>query len=417
MVPSFDSNSTVARHTEALCQTGFSHQSVLGAPAPGISAGTAMMESEQDEVGRMKEFSQDGEKLDEGWIKENGEDTIDFIDLSCRMFYLLKVVNRMNLNFPYYFNFNIFLKNKLFPINQSMSSKISYFIKHFKINEKVDFNSQFAFAVIEYKTFILKGPFIPQTVGQIRKYYVKHHSEYQCIHHLKQKIKLMKKKKNIKTIYIFTKYSPCFGIKGNLCPCMTQLANFSKEMYDKYNIDVIITFQDIYGATGSIAETIQKMVKLPMSNNDKDSIYIERLINKVKKQYPKSKYKYVLGDKEQKHIKRDIIKKIKKINPCVGIEIKMIFPSNPCSLHEFESFIQQQTNNINRQLKKYNFTKENMKYICSLFHSKCCELVDYKRFIYKKISDYINTIAVALAHKDIKANLNNFTLERIELNF
>ncbi len=34
--PSFDSNSTVGRHTEVLHQTD-SSQSVLGAPAPGIS--------------------------------------------------------------------------------------------------------------------------------------------------------------------------------------------------------------------------------------------------------------------------------------------------------------------------------------------------------------------------------------------
>ncbi len=40
-VPSFDSNSTVGRHTQVLRQTDSSHQSVLGAPAPGIPVGSA----------------------------------------------------------------------------------------------------------------------------------------------------------------------------------------------------------------------------------------------------------------------------------------------------------------------------------------------------------------------------------------
>ncbi len=375
---------------------------------------------------RLKEFSQDAKKLDEPWIRRKTKGTMDLIDLSSRKLYLLKVVNRMDFNFLNYLNnYNCFLKKKFFPVNRNLSSKMSYFIKHFKIHEKVDLKRQFAFAVIECRKGkpILIGPFKPKTVENTKKYPDKHHSEHQCISKLKQEIKYMKKKKRIiKTIYLFTKYSPCSGIKGDLCPCMTQLANFSQEMNNEFNIDIYITFEDIYGATGSIAQTINTLVKPEKKlNNDEKNCRnrILRLIKKVKQQYPKSKFKCFLGDKEQKDIKKDIIGDIAKIKPNIDIELKIKFPSNPSLLHEFKSFGEKLTNNIKTQLKNNNFTREITENICSLFHSKWCEAGDkeYSLFIYEKLSDYFNTFAVALVYKDIKAIISCFNLEKVQLHF
>ncbi|KAF4100969.1 hypothetical protein G5714_019165 [Onychostoma macrolepis] len=72
-VPSFDSRSTVGQHTD-----------VLGAPAPGITAGPAAMKSELDDVVRLKEVPQDAKKLDEPWIRRNENGTIGVIDLSSK---------------------------------------------------------------------------------------------------------------------------------------------------------------------------------------------------------------------------------------------------------------------------------------------------------------------------------------------
>ncbi|XP_042601730.1 uncharacterized protein LOC109056064 [Cyprinus carpio] len=371
-------------------------------------------------VVRMKKALQDAKNLDDSWIKEES-DTIELIDLKKKKLFLQKVVHRIDLNCIHYINdYNYFLKNIFFPVNQTLSSKMSYFINHFKINEKVNLKSQYAFAVIELKTGerILIGPFKPKNVGQTGKYPDIHHSEHQCINNLKQEIKYMKKKKRIiKAIYIFTKYSPCLCIKGKLCPCMTQLANFSKDMYNEFNIDIYITFQDIYGATGSTAQTIKSFVKTSdkLSKNYEDSRNkILRLMKQVKKQYSRSKFTFFLGDKDQERFKNDIIKEMKEIKPDLEIELKIKFPSNPILLHEFKSFGEKQTNNIKTQLKNYNFTREIAENICSLFNSKWCEIADdkYNDFIYEKLSDYFKIFAVAFAYKDIKAFTNHFNLEK-----
>lgn len=368
----------------------------------------------------MKKASQDAKNL-ESWVQEES-DTIELIDLSNRMLSVQKVVIRIDLNCIHYIN-NYFLNNNFFPVNQTLSSKMSYFIKHFKINEKVDLKSQYAFAVIELKTgkFISVGPFKPKKVGQTGKYPDIHHSEHQCINNLKLKIKYMKKKKIIiTTIYIFTNYSPCLGIKGKLCPCMTQLANFSKDMYNEFNIDIYIAFQDIYGATGSTAQTIKSLVKTSdkLSKNYEESRNkILSLMKQVKKQYSRSKFYFFLGDKDQERFKNYIIKYIKEIKPDLEIELKIKFPSNPILLHEFKSFGEKQTNNIKTLLKNYNFTREVAENICSQFNSKWCEIADdkYNDFIYKKLSDYFNIFAVAFAYKDIKAFTNHFNLEKVQL--
>ncbi len=112
---------------------------------------------------------------------------------------------------------------------------MSYFIRHFKINEMVKLHNQFAFAVIEGEP-VLIGPFKPKKVDQTGKHPEIHHTEHQCIPLIYEYVK--KNKSMIKDTYMFTKNSPCLGRNGKCDPCMIELARFSEEMYNEYNIDL-----------------------------------------------------------------------------------------------------------------------------------------------------------------------------------
>uniref|UniRef100_A0A8C1VC28 LRAT domain-containing protein n=1 Tax=Cyprinus carpio TaxID=7962 RepID=A0A8C1VC28_CYPCA len=61
---------TVGRDTEVFHCRYDLHQSILGAPAPGITVGSAAMKSEQDDVIRLMEVSQDAEEPDEPSLVE-----------------------------------------------------------------------------------------------------------------------------------------------------------------------------------------------------------------------------------------------------------------------------------------------------------------------------------------------------------
>ncbi len=362
------------------------------------------------------EVSQDEDEL---WIYRDKNGIIKVINLTVRKIYLKTVVNRIYLNCPNYLNNIFFLKNNFFPVNQTLSSKMSYFIRHFKINEMVDSHNQFAFAVIELikGESVLIGPFKPKKIHQTGKRPEIHHTEHQCIPLIYEYVK--KNKSMIKGIYMFTKYSPCLGIT----PCMIELARFSEEMYNEYNIDLYITFQDIYGATGNIVK------ELNYSSTYKDPL-IREIVLELKELFNKKlRRSEFTGKIFQRNQRIDTSKTIKSYIEKETIEcnymkwedilkaVSVKFPSKSMTLHEFKNYGEGQANEIKIQLKSLNFSEEITEEICAIFYSKWCHLVyeEYEEFIYEKLNDYINTFAVAFAYKDIKAITNHFNLERVIL--
>ncbi len=167
-----------------------------------------------------------------------------------------------------------------FPVNQTLSSKMSSFIRYFKINEMVDSHNQFAFAVIECINgeSILIGPFMPIKVNPTEKHSKRHHTEHQCIPLIREYVK--KNKSVIKGIYMFTKYSPCLCIDSECDPCMIQLARFSEEKFYDYNIDVYITFQDMYGASGNV-------VKQLTNSSRYEDTFIRNIVLELKEMFNK----------------------------------------------------------------------------------------------------------------------------------
>lgn len=357
---------------------------------------------------RFLDFLKNEKKL---WIYEDEKGKIIYIDLSGKNETLKKVQKVLHL-LMCDLNLNHFLKIIFFPVNETMSLEIVHFIKHFEIDKKVALDSEFAFAVIEFRKGPPKliGPFKPETVGHTAQHPDIHHSEHKCIQVIDNYFKNNNNVK-IKAVHIFTKLNPCSGIKGNCDPCMIKLARLSKELY-KNNIDMYITFQDIYGITGPIVKTLEKL-------SDKDPLNkkIFELKNILNKQYPKSKYECVLGDKEQKKIKKYILQEMKKLIPETDIKLNIEFNKNKIKSDELKSFRKEQTDNIKIQLKKRNVSEENIIEICSLFHSKCCDLVNkkYEKFIYEKLSDHINSFAVRFVYENIKSFLPHFKLERVNL--
>lgn len=429
-VPSLLVIDCIGRDTEVFHCRYDLHQSILGAPAPGITVGSAAMKSEQDDVIRLMELSQDAGKPDELWItKKKGK--MDIIDFSRRKVYFEKLVYRIDLNRHYFLyflnNYNFFHKKVFFPFNQSLSSKLSDFIRLFKIDEKVDLFSQFAFAVIELKKgeLILIGPFKPVTAGQNGKHLERHHSEHQCIQPIYEYVK--KNKSMIKYIYMLTKYNPCLSIKGKFDPCMIELARFFEEMYNEYSIDVYITFQDIYGASGKIVKELKDL------SNYEDPLIkktILELKEMVKKKLCRLKFPVQIfqGNKRintSKTMKSCIAEEMHKCNlewkdMSKNLDvISIYFPSKPMTLYEFKSYGEGQANKIKVQLKNLNVSEEVAEKVCSRFYSEWCRLVyeEYEEFTYEKLSDYLNTFAVAFAYKDIKAITNHFSLERVNLSF
>lgn len=373
---------------------------------------------------RLMEVSQDEDEL---WIYRDKKSIIRVIKLNVRMIYLKTVVNRIYLNCPPYLNnYNFFLKNIFFPVNQTLSSKMSYFIRHFKIYGMVDLHNQFAFAVIELIKGdpILIGPFKPKKIHQTGKHCETHHTEHQCIQLLDEHIK--KNKSMIKAIYMFTKYSPCLGIKGHCDPCMIKLANFSEEMINKYNIDLYITFQDMYGASGNIVKVLKdsssykdpfirkKVLELKEMMNKKlcRSKFIGKIFQENQRISTSKTIKSFIKEEmlECNLMKREDVSYILKV-------ISVKFPSKPMAFYEFKNYGEGQANEIKKQLRNLNVSEEITEKICAIFYSKWCHLVyvEYEEFIYQKFSDYINTCAVAFTYKDIKTITNHFNLERVEL--
>ncbi|KAK9958250.1 hypothetical protein ABG768_012422 [Culter alburnus] len=422
-------NSIESDHTRLTYRSPPSNTQVtpecLSAPAPGVSDATAVKKRKRDESDepeekdkkrfkprRFLDFLKNEEKL---WIYEDEKGNISIIDLSVKNETFKKVKELIDLYLsPCRLNDHThFLKTIFFPINQTMSSEIVHFIKRFKIDKRVDLDRQFAFAVIELREgrLIPIGPFTPETVGQTTQHPDRHHSEHKCIQDIDNYFNNDKFRRNIKAVHIFTKLNPCSGIKGNCDPCMIKLANLSEEMY-KNNIDMNITFQDIYGITGPIVKTLMKLSdKDPLNKN------IVKFKNILYKQYPKPKFECVLGDKEQNLIKNYILQEIKKLIPKTDIKLNIEFNKNKMKSDELKSFRKEQTDNINIQLTKLNVSEENIKDICSLFNSKWCNLVneEYEKFICEKLSDHINSFSVRFVYENIKLFFPHFKLERVNL--
>lgn len=355
---------------------------------------------------------------DELLIYRDKNGIIKVINLSDSI-YLKTVVNRIYLNCPNYLNNSVFLKNSFFPVNQTLCSKMSYFIKHFKINEMVKLHNQFAFAVIELikGESILIGPFKPKKVDQTGKRPDIHHTEHQCIPLIYEYVK--KNKSMIKDIYMFTKNSPCLGRNGKCDPCMIELTRFSEEMYNEYNIDLYITFQDIYGVSGNIVQELKdssRRIVLELKEMFNKKLCRSEFTGKIfQRNQRKSTSKIIKSYITKETLERDLMKweDVSYISTFISLK----FPSKPMTLHEFKNYGEGQANEIKIQLKNQNVSEEITEEICAIFYSKWCHIVyeEYEKFIYEKLRDYLNTFAVAFAYKDIKAITKHFNLERVVL--
>ncbi len=244
-------------------------------------------------------------RLLEPWISRDENDNIKIIDLSKKTKGFKIIIERI-YSFLINHASNSFSTYPIFSVNQIMSSKISEFIRHFDIDKNKILDSQSGFAVIEFKTGppILIGPFKPVNISKADLPDMIH-SEDQCICEIEGKIK--GKEKMIKAIYIFTKNNPCSGRKDH-DPCMIQLANFSEKMFNKFNIDIYITFQDIYGATGNTTKAVNVLKKLSC---EKGTLHINKLLwfkKMLKKQHCRSKFEYLKVVKDQN--KDSVIKTI-----------------------------------------------------------------------------------------------------------
>ncbi len=351
---------------------------------------------------------------DELRIYRDKKGIIKIINLRDKWIYLKTVVKRISVNCP---NYNMFLKNSFFPVNQTLSSKMSSFIRYYKINEMVDSQNQFAFAVIERINgeSILIRPFKPKKVNS--KW---HHAEPQCIPPIREYVK--KNKSVIKGIYIFTKLSPCLCIDSECDPCMIQLARFSEEMFYDYNIDVYITFQDMYGAS-------RDRVKQLTNSSHYEDTFIRNIVLELKEMFNKKlrtlEFTVKLFQRNQRKDTSTTVKSyIKEMLACnlkqedVSRVLKAIsvqFPSKPMTLYEFKNYGKRQVNKIRITQKILDVCEETVEEICVVFYSKWCQIVyeEYEKFIYEKLGDYINTFAVAFAYKDIKAITSHFNLERV----
>ncbi|XP_050957081.1 uncharacterized protein LOC127157946 [Labeo rohita] len=415
--PLAESDCTVGRHTEHLHLTGRVFQGILGPPVPGTSGGKIMIKKLLLRLKRLLE------PRPRPWISRDENDNIKIIDLSERETSVKIIIERF---FSYYFYYYFFPQYSSFSKNQNISSKISEFIKYFELDKNQLIRSQSGFAVTECETGppVLIGPFKPENVSNTKLPDIIH-SEDQCIGHIEETIK--GKEHTIKAIYIFTKYSPCLGRKDH-DPCMIQLARFSEKMFYHHKIKVYVFFQDIYGLSGNLVNELRKLSREqdPLIKNP--LLQLKEMINK---QQRRSKFKYSKEDQDEKlqiknssMIKKYITTEIKKITDEKSWkfisslhQVKIEFPSDEMTLDEFENFGKEQAEKIKIQLKQLNVSEEISEIICSLFHSKWCDLINdrHEEFIYERLSECINTFAVHFAVQDIKAVTKHFNLIRINL--
>lgn len=362
------------------------------------------------------------------WITRDENGNIEIIDLSHREQSVRIIIDRIYYSYLYYYFFPTYSS---FSENQNISSKIVGFIRDFEIDKNELIRSQSGFAVIEFETgpSVLIGPFKPVNISKTKCLDIIH-SEDQCIRDLNKEIR--GKEHMIKDIFIFTKYNPCIGNKKH-DPCMIQLARFSEEMFYHHKIKVYITFQDIYGVTGNNTKAVDELKKLCREQDTSIKHRLSRLKKKVYEKHCRSKFKYLIGDKKQDEIKNNssIIKhyittEIRKVADEKSRkfisslhEVKMKFPSDEMTLDEFKNFGKEQADEMKIELKELNVSEEISEQMCSLFHSKWCDLVNerYEEFIYEKLSECINTFAVRFAFQDIKAIIKHFNLIRVNLSF
>ncbi len=319
---------------------------------------------------------------DELRIYRDKNGIIKITNLRDKWIYLKAVVKRISVNCPIY---NMFLKNIFFPVNRNLSSKMSYFIKHFKIHEKVDLNRQFAFAVIERIKGkpILIGPFKPKKVDSTKKNSERDHTEPQCIPLIREYVK--KNKSVIKGIYMFTKLSPCLCIRGKCDPCMIQLARFSEEMFYDYYIDVYITFQDMYGVSVDIVKKLMNSSRYEDTWIRNIMLELKEILNKMlrtseftvklfQKYQRKDTSTTVKSCTEKKTIKSDLTKLqdiLKAVSPN--------FPSKSMTLDEFKNYIEKKT--IKSDLTKL---QDILKAVSPNFPNKSMTFHEFKNYIEKK---------------------------------
>ncbi|XP_067282253.1 uncharacterized protein [Pseudorasbora parva] len=351
---------------------------------------------------------------EEPWIDRDENDNIRIIDLSKKKKFVTIIIKRM---YNYYFYGNLPIRF-FFSENHKMSSKISGFIGYFNI-DKIKFSGQYCFAVIEPTD----GPpklikhFIPVNHSEIKHLTDIDHGEEQCIWEIKKEIK--GKEKMIKAIYIFTKLFPCVGRKGR-DPCISQLVNFSEEMIYNFKIDLYVTFQDFY-AIGNIVKELKLLIKDEDLTIKHQSLWLKE---KVKAQHRRSTFTAFHRHKKHKTHSKTITNHIKtqmlKLNLLNRRDISSIltfaieFPNKEMTYDEFKSFGEQQADKLKTHVKTLNASEEITDEVCRLFNSKWCELLDeeYDKFIYEKVSDYMNSFADNLVYDNIKA-ITDLNLERV----
>ncbi len=366
---------------------------------------------------RLMEVSPDEDELR---IYRDKNGIIKITNLRDKWIYLKAVVKRISVNCP---NYNMFLKNSFFPVNQTLSSKMSSFIKHFKINEMVDSHNQFAFAVIEHINgeSILIGPFTPIKVDQTGKHSERHHTEPQCIPPIQEYVK--KNKSVIKGIYMFTKLSPCLCIDSECDPCMIQLARFSEEMFYDYNIDVYITFQDMYGASGNVVK------KLKYSSSNEDTL-IEKKVLGLKDMSKKLRTLEFTVKLFQKYQRKDTSTTVKSGTEKKSLEpdstkveeiLKAVspnFPSKSMTLHEFKNYIEKKT--IKSDLTKL---QDILKAVSPNFPNKSMTFHEFKNYIEKKtiesdltkVQDILKAVSPNFPSKSMTLHEFKNCIEKISL--
>ncbi|XP_073678548.1 uncharacterized protein [Garra rufa] len=315
---------------------------------------------------------------------------------------------------------NSYSTNSIFPVNQIMTSKISEYIRCFGMDKNQILCSQCGFAVIDFITEppILIGPFKPVNINKKKKNKLPDiiHTEDQCISGIEVKIK--GKEQMIKAIYIFTTNNPCSDRKDHDA-CMIQLARFSEKMISFFKIKVYIVFQDSYGLSGSLVDELKEL------SCEQDSLImntLSRLRKTVIEEHRGSKFVCFQGGKKHKNLSKTIKTFLKTgiLKSPMIIKVidsfKITFPPNEMTLDEFKKFGEEQAHEMKQIIELENQTKIS-EIVYSLFYHKWCVLVDeeYEEFIYKKLSDRINTFAVRFVNEDMEGILPCFNLIRVKL--
>ncbi|ROL52299.1 hypothetical protein DPX16_0475 [Anabarilius grahami] len=447
---SFENDCTVGRHTAVQHQRDKLPQSVIGAPAPFLSALTAAMKRKRDEM-NSKQFKIKSWPY-EPWIYRDQQLLIKRrVELSNRIEAVRMTLKRIYISTC--LNYDLFSKYSNIPVHQNMSLKIFKYINDNRMYfEKVYFENQFSFNIIVFENGSLQliGPFTPMSRQDKSNKQSKccpdlQHTEEQSIAAIEEYLSNNEniiKERQIKSILNFTNNSPCLDRKDDES-CTSKLGNFSEKIHRTYNIKVYNFFVYIFGATGrNILNEIQEL------STDEDPfikyilLWLKEMVNEEHR-----RSKFTFSQINQTHRKKsdmlqNITTEIKKITDKNSNfflsslhKFEIVFPSNPLTLEELKSSGKQQADELKIHVKQQNVSEEISEKVCLLFHSEWCKLIDkeyifnkeydelelkgkkYKalEFKYLKLCDVINAFTVNFALDDMKTITNHYHLTRVDL--